>query len=449
MTENAPTELTLQRFVNPAEEGQYLLLPFEMPPDTAHFTLRYTYPRDHTGMASAETGTFQTHERVNIIDLGLIGPDGRQVGASGSGISEVQISANAATRGYHPTPLQAGTWQIILGAYNVAPEGVNVEYSLSFEPKKARWLQGDLHTHTNASDGIHSLEHLVQHARDRNLDFIGITDHNQPINRAGLPRLPGLTVIPGLEWTHYRGHSNFLGVEAPYTGSFISNTLEEAAEKFRQARENGALIVLNHPFEERYGFKFGFESLPFDLIEIWNGPMRPANLQALGFWDAQLKAGRKLLAVCGSDYHADTAFEQLAGPCLNVYAPSEAEADILAAVKAGNSYFTYQPDTLRLEMSAGGQCLGSSQPWQTGLMLDIRVERLQPGDEIRLITTQGTRALAIAPAPAAETMLSFKSNYQASLPVEQPGYARLEVWRSFFPGIPLLPALLSNPIFFD
>jgi hypothetical protein len=29
------------------------------------------------------------------------------------------------------------------------------------------------------------------------------------------------------------------------------------------------------------------------------------------------------------------------------------------------------------------------------------------------------------------------------------GFARLEVWRAFLPGIPKLPALLSNPIYFE
>ena len=150
--------------------------------------------------------------------------------------------------------------------------------------------------------------------------------------------------------------------------------------------------MLNHPFEERYWFKFGFESLPFDLIEIWNGPMRPANLQALGFWDAQLKAGRNSWRFAARITMPIPPLSNWRGPCLNVYAPSEAEADILAAVKAGNSYFTYQPDSLRLEMSAGGACSGQQSALASGPDADIRVERLQPGDEIRLITAQGTRA---------------------------------------------------------
>jgi hypothetical protein len=29
------------------------------------------------------------------------------------------------------------------------------------------------------------------------------------------------------------------------------------------------------------------------------------------------------------------------------------------------------------------------------------------------------------------------------------GFARIEVLRAFLPGLPLLPALVSNPIYFD
>ncbi len=452
LTEAIPTELSFERFVAREEQGQYLLLPFEMPANTQRLTLSYHYSRERTEQPKAAGAEFTTRERINIIDLGLIGPDGQQVGASGSSKSEISISAQSATEGYRPTPLTPGTWQIILGAYFVAPEGVTVSYTLRFEPKQPHWLQGDLHTHTSASDGIHSLQHLTEHAAAIGLDFLGITDHNQPISRASLPQLPGLTLIPGLEWTHYQGHSNFLGHEAPFEGAFIANSEAEAGKIFQQAHQNGALIVINHPFEERYGFRFNFENLPYDLFEVWNGPMRPANLQSIAYWDAQLKAGRKIMAVCGSDYHADTVFEQLAGPCLHVYTQSTAEEDILEAVKAGRSFFTFQPNTLELEMHAEGVGLGGSLPWHQGLEMEIELRRLHPGDQIKLIDCSGEQVLAVAPgleAAADPASPSFTSSYASSVPITRPGYARLEVWRSFFPGIPTLPALVSNPIFFD
>jgi len=33
--------------------------------------------------------------------------------------------------------------------------------------------------------------------------------------------------------------------------------------------------------------------------------------------------------------------------------------------------------------------------------------------------------------------------------METPGFARVEILREFVPGLPMLPALISNPIYFD
>ena len=95
-----------------------------------------------------------SRQRINTIDLGLIGPDGRQVGASGSDKNSISISATSATPGYHPRPLTPGAWRIIIGAYKVAHQGVTVTYELTFVPKERKLLIGDIHTHTTASDGV-------------------------------------------------------------------------------------------------------------------------------------------------------------------------------------------------------------------------------------------------------------------------------------------------------
>lgn len=44
---------------------------------------------------------------------------------------------------------------------------------------------GDLHMHTNATDGKNTLEEMVDAARARNLQYIAITDHSQRVSMAG------------------------------------------------------------------------------------------------------------------------------------------------------------------------------------------------------------------------------------------------------------------------
>ncbi len=434
------TVITLQRHIPPAEQGLYLLLPFEMPANTARLDLRYAYQSHASEPLALPEGQFARTKRVNIVDIGLIAPDGSQVGASGSSRSEIMVSETSATPGYQPYPLTPGSWQIILGAYVIAPEGVDVEIRLEFTPKVPRWLCGDLHVHTLASDGSLPLEHLAEHARIHGLDFIAITDHNQPVKRAAFPKVEGLTIIPGQEWTHYKGHSNFLGLEQPYQGSFIANSQKEVQAIFREAHQNGALIVINHPYETNFGFRYNLDSLDYDLIEVWNGPMRPANLEAIARWDAMLKAGRKQVATCGSDYHEDTFFQRLASPCTYVLADSNSDADILKAVKAGRSYFAFSPTSLQVLLDVEGQTFGASLAWREGMQASLKGLALEKGDVIRLITQETTQDIFTAPE---------KGNFETSLPVTGPGYWRLEVWRTFFSFLPAMPALITNPIWFE
>jgi len=434
------TVITLQRHIPPAEQGLYLLLPFEMPANTARLDLRYAYQTHASEPVDLPVGQFARTKRVNIVDIGLIAPEGSQVGASGSSRSEIMISETSATPGYQPYPLSPGSWQIILGAYVIAPEGVDVDIRLEFTPKVPRWLCGDLHVHTLASDGSLPLEHLAEHARIHGLDFIAITDHNQPVNRAAFPKVEGLTIIPGQEWTHYKGHSNFLGLEQPYQGSFIANSQEEVQAIFSEAHQNGALIVINHPYETNFGFRYDLDSLDYDLIEVWNGPMRPANLEAIARWDAMLKAGRKQVAACGSDYHEDTLFQRLASPCIYVLADSNSDADILKAVKAGRSYFAFSPTSLQVLLDVEGETFGASLAWREGMQASLKGLALEKGDVIRLITQETTQDIFTAPE---------KGNFETSLPVTGPGYWRLEVWRTFFSFLPAMPALVTNPIWFE
>jgi hypothetical protein len=327
-----------------------------------------------------------------------------------------------------------------VGAYKVAPEGVTVAYEVKITAKSLRLLKGDLHAHTLASDGVHTVDELAAKARRHGLDFLAITDHNQMISARELPHAAGLTLIPGMEWTHFRGHANFLGVDQPMESCFAANSPDEILARFVGARERGALITLNHPFEEGCGFQFDMHSLPFDCLEVWNGPMRESNLRAVGLWQNLLAAGEKIAISGGSDYHRDTPFIFLGGPTTCVFAQSAGVSDILSALRQGHAYITFAPGGPSLEMYAGDAILGDTVNWPEVADLRIAVGGLDQGDVVRLVTAQGSVDLIEAPAAG-----KFETTYH----MQAPGFARIEVLRAFLPGIPRLPALLSNPIYFS
>lgn len=432
--------LRIQYFVGAEQEGLYLTIPFDMPPEVESFSLSYHYERHQGEETGVAHGSFIPRQERNIIDLGLIAPDGTQAGASGSDKSSFQISETYATPGYRACRLLPGEWRILLGAYKVAPEGVTVTYELNFTPKRLRLLKGDLHAHTLASDGVLTLTELGYHALRHGLDFLAITDHNQTISADALPAIPGLTLIPGVEWTHYKGHANFSGVDQPYDGSFMANTLEEVQAHFTCAHERGALITVNHPFDEGCPFLFDMNSLAYDCLEIWNGPMRMSNIQAIGFWHSLLVAGQKVPACGGSDYHRSQPFLFLGGPTTCVYAQSAGPSDILSALRQGHAYIVYAPDGPTLELTAGEAILGDSVAFSQSGEIQITVGNLRAGDVLQVVTAQGS-----TPLLKAETNGEFRGDFK----LETPGFARVEVLREFIPGVPMLPALISNPIYFD
>lgn len=413
-----------------------------MPPDTEAMTLSYHYEPYGKEEITVEGGRFTSQAKINTIDLGLFVPDGTQAGASGSDKVNITISETYATPGYTPITLTAGEWQILVGAYKVATEGVTVQYTIEFTPKALRLFKGDLHTHTLGSDGVLTVEELTRHAMRHGLDFLAITDHNQMVSTEALLRIPGITLIPGVEWTHYQGHANFLGVDKPYDEPFVSaktgrssvaNTLEDAAKIFESARDRGALITLNHPYEESCPYKFKLDALPFDCLEVWNDPMRESNLRAIGLWQSLLVGGKRIPIVGGSDYHRDTLFQILGGPCMGVYALSNSPSDILAAIAQGHAYIVFAPDGPTLSIHANDAIMGDSLMWKEGLSLQLHAEGLKTGDVIMLVNKQDTINVFEAPSDG---------SIDLAYPVSSPGF--------ILSGNPAhLPARYSSPAGLD
>jgi len=169
--------------------------------------------------------------------------------------------------------------------------------------------------------------------------------------------------------------------------------------------------------------------------------MRESNLKAVGMWQALLSAGKKIPACAGSDYHRDTPFIFLGGPTTCVYADSNGASDILSALKAGHAYFIYAPNGPELKMKVDeDNILGDSVKWSEHGWFKFELTNLMAGDKVRVVTGHDSQVVWDAPSNG-----SFKMTYT----MEKPGFARVEVLRAFLPGVPLLPALISNPIYFD
>jgi hypothetical protein len=351
------------------------------------------------------------------------------------------VSPLGSAAGFERRSITPGRWTIIAGAYRVPAQGIKVEYRIVSALKTRRLFKGDTHLHTAASDGSGGAEETAALARQLGLDFIFITDHNSHAGNGRLPEVPGLTVLPGCEWTHYQGHAGLLGVARPFEGTYVTANHEETAALLGKAQSRGALVTINHPFCPLVPWRWGFD-LPFDAVEVWNGIMSERNERAAAWWQERLCAGARLPITGGSDYHRPGILGSIAMPCHCVWAPSREREDIMAALRRGSGYISYLPDGPGLDVlwNRNGEqegCLGAEIPG--GSALEFRFFGLQGGDTIRLITPESAETI---PCPPDTLEMTLRRVYTGAL------FVRAEVYRRYAPGLPPMKALLSNPVYF-
>lgn len=428
--------MTLTRRIEPREERQLLRVPLELEPDIETLHLSYTYQRHRE--ETDENGRVVRRE-INTVDLALENEMGLQIGASGGARQEITLHENYATPGYLPSPITPGTWQIILGAYHVAPEGCEVTLQITLHRKQTQLLRGDCHTHTEHSDGRYSVDALIDRARQDRLDFLFITDHNSMSSNRLLRSYPDLTVMPGCEATYYGGHFNFLGIERPMDGYF-ANGREEVLAVMREGRRRGALTSLNHPVNGGCPWTFGYEAeeVSADLVEVWNGPFDAYNAGSVAMWHEQLCKGRRWPAIGGSDCHRDELMRIPATPATFLYARSRSGSDILEALRQGHVFIGMDMQAPRIWMQVGQAFMGDLYEGEDA-PLQVVVESLQEGDEIRLINQSGV----VWRDTPGECL-----RYETSHFIRGSLFLRVEIWR-FVDKLDITTlASMSNPVYF-
>ncbi|MGN1328417.1 MAG: hypothetical protein ACI4V4_01810, partial [Eubacterium sp.] len=201
--------ILLHHHIPKDREGTYYTIPFDVPSNVEKITVSYDYFQKGKGVLT-------DIKPSNTVDIGIEDESGNFIGWSGSAHKSISVGEYDSSPGYLCQHIREGKWKILVGAYHVMPQGVDVTYSIDFKFKEERLLFGDLHIHTTASDGKLSAYEVGAIAKSIGLDFVALANHNNYSENLFLPHIDGLTFVPAVEWTHYKGHMNFFGVINPF-----------------------------------------------------------------------------------------------------------------------------------------------------------------------------------------------------------------------------------------
>lgn len=388
--------MILRRWVRPEDASDpYPLLEFDVPEGMRRLEVSYRYDRSSGA----------------VIDLGVVDPRGAAFprfpgfrGWSGGFRDRFVITEGGATPGYLPGPVQPGRWAVLLGLYKIPRQGVEVKVEITTDrdpgptphplpgpasppaPRRAGWFRGELHSHTYHSDAPGSLEALVAEARERDLDFLAVTDHNTGSHLPHLAACPeDLLLVPGVEVTTYRGHLNAWGLERPV--DFRCRTAEDMAAVIDSVHEQGGVCSVSHPVAPGLQWNFGYD-LPIDGIEVWHGPTGDFNAVTLDHWEGLLRQGRHLTAFGGSDHHkgSDDIF---ALPTVWVRAEELRLPALLDGLRAGRVILTAQgfvPVELEVWHESRIYGPGETAPAER---VEVRCGGGMRGYEVRLMSALG------------------------------------------------------------
>ena len=184
---------------------------------------------------------------------------------------------------------------------------------------EVRWYKGNLHTHTNKSDGDASPEKVARWYGRHGYDFLTLSDHDR---LTLLGRLRGKTeatiplLIPGeeLQVSLSGGdmviHLNAIGISKQVDPIIVKEVTSGIQTNVNTILDAGGIASINHP---NYSWALDHETIAritgVSLVEVFNGEPAVNMYAAPGrenyeqIWDGVLSTGRLIYGVATDDAH--------------------------------------------------------------------------------------------------------------------------------------------------
>jgi len=214
------------------------------------------------------------------------------------------------------------------------------------------WYKGNLHTHTNKSDGDSSPEVVTNWYEKNGYDFLVLSDHN---HLTILDHKSSLLLIPGEEITlnvPYSIHVNAIGINKVIEPTIRSSKVKTLQANINNIIKAGGLAQINHP---NFRWSLSGDDLvqikSAHFLEIFNGNLDTHNYGGGGkksveeMWDQVLSSGIAIWGVAVDDSHH---FQGEFSPRMHnpgrgwivVNSDRLSEESILKSLYKGDFYFT-------------------------------------------------------------------------------------------------------------
>lgn len=169
------------------------------------------------------------------------------------------------------------------------------------------WLNGNLHSHTDRSDGKRPLQEVVADYRDRGHGFLMISDHDTFTSADDLAGLDAgdMLLIPGNEISangHHMLHVNAASKITPRRPrQLVLNEIMQDIPSFAVVCHPNWLREFDYASITRLEEWVGYAGM-----EIYNGVIgfHHGSQLALGKWDMLLAMGRRVWGYSNDDSHA-------------------------------------------------------------------------------------------------------------------------------------------------
>jgi len=228
--------------------------------------------------------------------------------------------------------------------------------------KPGRFWRGNLHTHSNRSDGGLPPEAVCRIYQDAGYHFLAVTDHfrekyGYPVTDTRALRAREFTTLTGAELhgprTEFSREWHIIAAGLPL-GFAPPGDGETGPELARRARAAGASIGMAHPAASLLTPHDADSLDAAHAVEAYN--FRGAREDRADSWhltDLLLGAGRRLTAYAADDAHFKTRDSPGCKAWVQVRAESLDPGGLLAALKAGHYYSSTGPGLHAVELGDG------------------------------------------------------------------------------------------------